>query len=534
MLPPESLWPVFDYSAPHVAGIPDRVNAVSELIDRAIDQGHGPRPAYHYLESTWTFDDLKDRVDRVARVMVDDYGLVPGNRVLLRARNTPMLVACWLGVIKAGGIVVGTMPLLRAKELDFILDRVKVRFVLCEQALADEIEAARTNAASLERVAYFTPLGDSGQADFDVSVAAAPAGHFAALATAADDIALVTFTSGSTGRPKAVAHFHRDIIACSECLTQLYPKGPGDIACGSPSMAFTFGMATFLIYPVRFGGCVALPEANTPEKILAAIQRHRVTSLYAVPTMYRALLKQVDHHDISSLKFCGSAGEHLQPALFDAWRERTGLRIVNGIGATEFMAHFISENQAVERPGSVGKPVPGYTVRIIDEEGRELPPGKTGLVAVRGPTGCRYLDDPDHQRAFVRDGWNVTSDVFRMDEEGYFWFADRADDIIVSSGYNISPQEVERAIINHPDVAEVAVVGIPDEQRGKLVRACIVLRDELEGDDEMTRSIQEFVKHAIAPYKYPRDIVYFDELPKTATGKIQRYKLREVARGSSE
>ncbi|HEY5791322.1 MAG TPA: AMP-binding protein, partial [Gammaproteobacteria bacterium] len=512
----------------HLRGWPDRINAAEALLGGALAAGHGPRDAFHFLDGSWSFAELHDRVERIARVLVDDFGLVPGDRVLLRSRNTPMLAACWLAVLKAGGICVTTMPLLRAGELGFILERVRVRFALAELDLADELEKAHAGCAGLERVALFTPLGDGRREDADLDRRANAAEPWRGwVATAADDIALITFTSGSTGRPKAAAQFHRDILASAVSMPQVFPVRRDEVICGSPTMAFTFGLSSFLLFPLRYGAAAALVPAPTAEHILEAMERRRVTSLYAVPTCYRSLLPWLERHDLSALRSCASAGEHLQPALWQEWLERTGIRIANGVGATEFMSHFLAEIPAVERPGSAGRVVPGYSARIIDDQGRPLPAGETGLIAVRGPTGCRYLDDPERQRLFVRDGWNVTNDLFRVDDDGFFWFADRADDMIVSSGYNISPQEVERVIVQHPAVAQCAVVGVPDPVRGKLVRACVVLKDGELGDDAMRRSIQSFVKDSVAPYKYPRDVQFYIDLPKTPTGKIQRFRLRE-------
>ena len=527
LLPPKEAWPILDYSGEPFSHYPDYINAASALLDSAIAEGYGDKPAIHFDGNTWTYRHLSDRVDRIARVLVEDYGLVPGKRVLLRSGNTPMLVACWLAVLKAGGICVTTMPLLRAAELAFILDRVGVSIALCEESLAAEMEAARKSAGAIEHVGYFTPAGrgNSHSADIDRALETKPA-SFNSVRTAADDIALITFTSGTTGKAKAAAHFHRDILAICEGYPRAFTVNAGDIICGSPSMAFTYGLAAFLIYPLRYRASVVLVPRPTPDYLLHAIDRYKVNSLYCVPTSYYQMLGELDKCDISSLRKCASAGENLQTQLWTRWHERTGIRLVNGLGATEMLTHFLSESMGVDHIGSTGLAVPYYTVRLIDGEGQLLPLDSRGRLAVRGPTGCRYLDDPDRQRAFVINGWNVTGDVCVQDRDGYFWFVDRADDMIVSSGYNISPQEVERALAEHPLVSECAVVAVKDSARGNLVRACVVLTDPDLATPKTARELQEFVKNRIAPYKYPRDVRFYKDLPRTHTGKIQRNALR--------
>ncbi|PLX60591.1 AMP-binding protein [Sedimenticola selenatireducens] len=527
LLPARKYWPEFDYSADHLSHYPDQINAVEVLLDNAIREGAGDKPAYIHQGETWTYSMLKEQAERIARVLVEDYGLEPGNRVLLRSANNPMVIACWLGVLKAGGICVSTMPLLRAKELSYIVERVKIRLALCEYSLDSEMEKAKDLSPCLERVSYFSPLGQNNdeKADLDRRTAEKQP-SFENVKTAADDVALIVFTSGSTGQPKAAAQFHRDILAVSDSVPLTYRIQADDVICGSPTFAFTYGLAAFILYPLRYRACAVLTPPK-PELILQAIAQHRVTNLLAVPTSFNAMLNIIDNYDTSSLRQCSSAGEHLQLPLWEKWLEKTGVRIINGVGATEFMSHFLSDDVAVNRPGTAGRAVPGFKVKIIDQLGNEVPRGTSGLIAIKGTTGCRYLDDEDRQRGFVRDGWNVPSDLFMQDEDGYFWYLDRADDIIVSSGYNISPLEVERCILEHPLVAECAVVGVPDSERGKLVRACVVLKNPALEGAQTAKSIQDFVKENIAPYKYPRDIVFFDELPRTPTGKIQRFRLLE-------
>jgi len=529
LLPPPELWPVFDYSAPHLQAYPDRINAAATLIDGAVAAGFGAKTVYHFAGGSWTYAHLLDRAERIARVLTEDFGLVPGGRVLMRSGNTPMVVACWLAVLKAGGICVMTMPLLRAKELVYMVEKARISIALCDLDLAEEMELTRDRASGLTHVAYFTALGEGGGdgADLDRRAEAKPAG-FANVETAADDVALITFTSGTTGNPKGAMHFHRDILAVADCWPRSHRVEEDEVIVGSPSLAFTYGLAAFLIYPLRYGASAVLLPKPTPDLVLDAVQRHRATSLYIVPTMLHAMLDQVGRYDIASVRKCSSAGEHLRPGLRESWRRATGLAIVNGIGMTEMLTHFIAEPPGAGCEGSTGLPVPGYSACLLDEDFHPLPPGQRGRLAVRGPTGCRYLDDPDRQAAFVRNGWNVTGDIMEQDAEGWFWYVDRADDMIVSSGYNISAQEVERVVLEHPKVVECAVVGVPDEARGNVVRACIVLDDPAQAGEALAEDIQAFVKAAIAPYKYPRDIKFMEMLPRTQTGKIQRFRLRQL------
>ncbi len=529
LLPPRELWPVFDYSAPHLSRYPDRLNAAAALVDTAVADGFGGKAAFHFLDGTWTYAHLLDRAERIARVLVEDWGLVPGGRVFMRSANTPMLAACWLAVLKAGGVCVTTMPLLRAREIAYILDRAQVTIALCELELAEEMELARAQVGGLKHVGYFTALGrgHSLDATLDHAAEGKPAG-FRNVETAADDVALITFTSGTTGTPKGAMHFHRDILASCDCWPQVYSLEPDEVVCGSPSMAFTYGLAAFLMYPLRYRVTAALCPRPTPDFILDAIQRRRATSLYAVPTAFHAMLGELGRYDISSLRKCTSAGEHLRRPLWDGWRDATGLKIVNGLGMTEMLTHFVSELPNVERAGSTGRAVPGYTVALLDDDFNPLPPGSRGRLGVRGPTGGRYLADAERQKIFVRNGWNVTGDIMEQDTDGWLWYVDRSDDMIVSAGYNISAQEVERVLIEHPKVAECAVVGVPDPVRGNIVRACVVLQDPRQESEQTARELQDYVKATIAPYKYPRDIRFLESLPRTPTGKIQRYLLRQT------
>ncbi len=526
-LPPASEWAEMDYSTlPELDAYTDRMNAAVELLDLHIAEARGERTAILFGDLRWSYADLKDRADRIARVLVEDMGIVPGNRVLLRGPNNPMMAAAWLGIIKAGAVCVATMPLLRARELAYMVDKAEIRHALCDAALADELKGCQERAPRLETCLYFTATGD-GDADVDRLAKDKPAG-FDNCDTAADDVALIAFTSGTTGPPKGTMHCHRDVLAMCDCFPRyIFKAKADDIYTGSPPLAFTFGLGAMLAFPLRYGAAVALVDKPSPDALLETIQRHKCTALYTAPTMYRAILDKLADADISSLKKCVSAGEHRPLPTFEAWREATGIPIIDGLGSTEMIHIFVSAAVEDIRPGATGKAIPGYEACVVGDDGNILPPGEIGNLAVRGPTGCRYLDNPERQDAYVKNGWNLPGDVYSMDEDGYFWYQARADDMIISSGYNISGPEVESVLLDHEQVQDCAVVASPDPERGHVVKAFVVLRDASEANDATVKALQDFVKAEIAPYKYPRAVEFVDDLPRTETGKVQRFKLRK-------
>ncbi len=530
-LPPRDLWPVFDYdSLPELRAYPARMNCGAILLDGTAAAGHRGRPVLHLDDTSWSYGALQDLSERIARVLVEDCGLAPGNRVLLRSANTPMLVACWFAVLKAGGICVTTMQLLRARELVHIVEKAEISHALCDLALMEEMEEARDRTAGLLRhLLTFTPLGDRpGDASLDRAAGDKPSG-FGNCDTAADDVALIAFTSGTTGNPKATMHFHRDVIAMCDCFPRYCDmSAPDDVFAGTPPLAFTFGLGGLTAFPMRFGASTRFFRGPlAPEETIAAIERHRITSLYTAPTAYRVMADIAGGYDLSRLVKCVSAGETLPKATWEAFHAATGIPIVDGLGSTEMLHIFVAAAREEMRAGYTGRAIPGYRARVVDEAGRTLPPGEAGLMAVQGPTGCRYLDDIDRQQVYVRDGWNYPGDVYAMNEDGYFRYVARADDMIISSGYNISGPEVEAALLDHPAVAECAVIGKPDAARTNIVKAFVVLRQGTEADEEAVRRLQDFVKAEIAPYKYPREIEFVPDLPKTETGKMQRFRLRQ-------
>src|SRR5262245_47401756 len=529
-LPPRGVWPDFLLGLPELQ-YPERLNCVSELLDRWITPGQGDRPCLISPTGSLTYAELGQRVNRIANVLTRDLGLTPGNRVLLRGPNNPMMVAAYLAVIKAGGIVVATMPLLRAKELAAMIGKARIGLALCDARLAEEMDKAKTLASDLEAVVYW---GNDRPDGLERLMQQPGYGDFTACDTAADDICLIAFTSGTTGEPKGCMHFHRDMLAiCDSYGRHVLRASPVDRFIGSPPIAFTFGLGGLVLFPMRVGASSVLLEKAPPDELLAAIAKWKATACFTAPTAYRAMLARLGEYDISSLRKCVSAGEALPKATFDAWLAATGRKLLDGIGATEMLHIFIGSPPEHIRAGSTGRPVPGYEAKVVDDEGREMPPGIPGRLAVRGPTGCRYLADT-RQHNYVQSGWNITGDTYAMDRDGYFWYQARSDDMIISAGYNIAGPEVETALLEHEAVAECGVVAAPDEERGHIVKAYVVLRPDQVGDAALTQALQEHVKATIAPFKYPRAIEYVTALPRTQTGKLQRFELRRLAAQSTQ
>ncbi|MFF4406294.1 AMP-binding protein [Streptomyces sp. NPDC001404] len=526
-LPSPDRWPGLR-PLPH----PARLNCGAELLDGTIARLGADRPAVlDGAGGVWTYGELKENVDRIAHTLTDDLGVLPGHRVLLRGPTTPWLAACWLAVMKAGAVAVTVLAAQRPRELATICGIADIRHALCDTRSTDGLANARIPHLRI------TPYGGDTADDLLWRAVHKPP-SYTPVETSADDVALIAFTSGTTGRPKACAHFHRDVLAVADTFSAhvLRPR-PDDVFAGSPPLGFTFGLGGLVIFPLRAGASTVLADWGGPERLLGDVQRHRISVLFTAPTAYRSMLGALHGHDrpydVSSLRRCVSAGEHLPAALWHDWHRATGLRLINGIGATEMLHIFISAADEAARPGATGLPVPGYEACVLGPDGRPVPDGRLGLLAVRGPTGCRYLVDADagadayaRQRDYVRNGWNITGDTYIRDTDGYFTFVARADDMIVSAGNNIAGPEVEEALLRHPDVREAAVVGRPDAHRGAIVVAYVVLRDGVPRGPETVARLREFTKKEIVPYKCPREIVFLDTLPRTPTGKLQRFRLR--------
>lgn len=578
-LPPREQWPQLVCDRPELR-YPDRLNCGTELLDRSADRFGADRPAFRAGDGTvWTYGRLRERVDRIAHVLTGELGVVPGNRVLLRGATSPWLAACWLAVMKAGGVAVTVLAQQRTQELATICELARVSHALCDARAVDDLTKAGVPGLRV------TTYGGEGPDDLFTRTSAAPRSAYRAVETAAEDVALIAFTSGTTGRPKGCMHFHRDVLAIADTFGRHVLKaGSDDVFAGSPPLGFTFGLGGLVVFPLRVGASSLLLEQAGPKQLLPAIAAHGVSVLFTAPTAYRVMLDALEAgapgagpgdagsrdagpqdaggrdagaphepppptgptpppgspphtgpsphpgpapYDVSTLRRCVSAGENLPAATWRAWHERTGIRIINGIGATELLHIFISAADDAIRPGTTGLPVPGWQARVVDDAGAPVPDGEPGLLAVRGPVGCRYLADP-RQREYVRHGWNVTGDTCVRDDDGYFRYVARADDMIISAGYNIAGPEVEEVLLRHPDVVETAVVGRPDERRGQVAVAHVVLRAGAVADAERLRA---FVKAELVPYKCPREVVFLDALPRTATGKLQRFRLREPGTG---
>jgi 2-aminobenzoate-CoA ligase len=530
--PPPDMLPVFDWTGIPELVYPDSMNCAAELLDSVIEAGRGDRVVFRFPGGEWTYQRLFETSNRIANVLVQDFDLVPGNRVLLRGPNNPMLAACWFAVLKAGGVVVCTMPLLREREIRFLADKADIRLALTDTRFAEECSGAFAKHVdgTERRDAHVVHFNSDAHYSLEPRMRGKSV-EFTNRPTAADDTAIIAFTSGTTGEGKGTMHSHRDIMAITDCFPRYVLKpSADDLFCGSPPLAFTYALGGLLLFPMRFGAASLLLEQATPPHLLDAIEEFRPTICFTAPTAYRAIHAMLEGRDVSSLKKCVSAGETLPKAVFEAWEQATGVRIIDGIGATEMLHIFISAAGDDIRPGATGKVVPGYQARVVSDDGEDVPADTVGRLAVRGPTGCKYLANTGQQRKYVQNGWNLTGDSYKRDSDGYFWYQARSDDMIITGGYNIAGPEVENVLLEHDCVQECAVVAEPDAERGHVVKAFVVLKGDRTAHANLVKELQDFVKARIAPYKYPRLIEFTDSLPRTNTGKLQRYKLREGER----
>ncbi len=522
-LPKLELQPNYLFTTTKQFQHPEMLNCVENLLDNHISEGRGNNICIQNFTEKWTYNDLFVKANQIAHVLVDDLGLQSGNRVFLRSANNPMMVACWFAILKAGGIAVATMPLLRSKEITTIVDCAEISHAICDSDLSEEMNLVKSEF--LKKISFYR---NSPEASGLEKLMTSKPKTFQNYHSKADSVALIGFTSGTTGLPKMTAHFHRDVLNICEAFPRyaLQPT-PNDIFTGSPPLGFTFGLGGLVLFPMYYGASTFLIEKPSPDLLLEAIQNHKVTICFTAPTAWRVITTKAKEFDISSLRKCVSAGENLPLKVWQDWYDATGLKIIDGIGATEMLHIFISSNEENMKPGATGKVITGYEAKIIDVKGNEVPRNENGRLAVRGITGCKYLNREEKQRDYVQNGWNITGDIFRQDEDDYFWFVARGDDMIISSGYNIAAIEVESVLLTHPEILECAVVGLPDSERGMLVCAHIVLKENNKKKDELKLAIQHWFKQVAAPYKYPRVIYFVKELPKTETGKIQRFKLKD-------
>ncbi|MEO6500780.1 MAG: AMP-binding protein [Jatrophihabitantaceae bacterium] len=520
-LPPQEQWPDFRFDLPELR-YPQRLNCAAALLDDVVAEHGADRPALHSAQESWSYGELLARANQLAHYLSEDAGLLPGHRVLLRGPNNPWLVACWFAVLKAGGVVVTTVPMLRSGEITQLIELTRASLALCDHRFLDDLMPAAA-ASGMPVLRY-----GGAEADDLVAQCAGKPTDFVNVDTAADDVAMLAPTSGTTGAPKATMHFHRDVLAIADTFGKHVVAGrPDDVFTGTPPLAFTFGLGGLVVFPLRIGASALLLERATPTELAEAVERFGASVLFTAPTAYRAILRAGQQHRLATVRRAVSAGEHLPQPVWQELHDKTGIELIDGIGSTEMLHVFISAADGDIKPGATGKAVPGYTAAVLDAEGNPAPDGTAGRLAVIGPTGCRYLADP-RQAVYVQHRWNVTGDTYIRDADGYFWYQARSDDMIVSSGYNIAAPEVERALEQHPDVVECAVVGRPDADRGSTVHAVVVLREGAAQDAAKVSELQDFTKQTIAPYKYPRSIEFAAALPRTSTGKVQRFRLRET------
>jgi 2-aminobenzoate-CoA ligase len=534
-LPPKELWPVMDYSVlPELAAYPPRLNAAVEILDRQIARGFADKPAVIWGDQVWSYAELLARANQIAHVLVDDLGVLPGNRVILRSGNHPMLIAAFFAVLKIGGVAIATMPVLRERELVYMIGKARVQFAISDIKLAPDIEAAKNTATDLRRIVYFGDGRAAGPGALEMLMAGKPT-HFDNVDTAADDPAIIGFTSGSTGTPKGTLHFHRDLLAAAHCfIGHVVGIRPGDIVCGSPQIAFLYGLCAYMADTMLYGAATVVTERATPEILLQTIEKYRATVCFSTPSGYKLMLEKARDFDLSSLRVCIAGGEPLAPAVFREWRDITGVGLINGFGISELLHIFISAAGDDIRPGAIGKAIPGFQVRVVDDDFNDVKPDEIGQIIIRGPNGCRYLDDIERQKKYIRDGWNCSGDLARIDRDGYIYYEARTDDMILTGGYNVSGLEVEAVLLEHEKVRECAVVGAPDPDRGQIVKAFVKLTDPAEAGDHTAAELQDFVKSQISAFKYPRAVEFLDALPHTATGKIQRGALRQLERERAE
>ena len=527
-MPPENLWPEMDYSVlSELASYPERMNVATELLDKMAAQGCADKPIIYFKDEIWTYENLMHYSNQIANVLVEDYGMVSGERILLRSGNHPMLIASWFAILKAGGIAIATMPVLRERELVYMIKKAKVNLAISDIKLAEDIEAAGRQTDDLRNILYF------GSEDYDSlnKAMANKSSTFDNIDTSACDPCVIGFTSRSTGTPKGTLHFHRDILAVADTFIRYVVKiRPDDIVCGSPQIAFLYGLCAYMTDTMRFGASTVVVERATPEVLLETIEKYKATVCFSTPSGYKLMLDDIGKYDTSSLRLCIAGGEPLAPAVFHQWEEKTGIKIINGLGISELLHIFISASGDDIRPGLIGKAVPGFEVRVVDENFNDTLPGEIGQMIVKGPNGCRYLDDIERQESYIRDGWNLSGDLCIRDEEGYFSYEARTDDMILTGGYNVSGLEVEAVLMEHEAVREVAVVGSPDKDRGQIVKAFIELKDKNLAGEDLITELQNFVKSQISAFKYPRAIEFLGGLPHTPTGKIQRGALRQIER----
>jgi benzoate-CoA ligase family protein len=509
--------------------VPERFNMVSLLVDRHLREGHGERVAVYYLDRQLSYWDLAALVNQTGNGL-RSLGIGLEDRVILLLPDGPEFLASFLGAMKIGAVPVPVNTLATPDDLLYYFGDSRARAVITGPECAGRVDDLRGRLPYLRQV---IGVGDAGpDARSFAELTASQSVELEPADTSCDDAAYWLYSSGTTGRPKGVVHLHRDMVYCTRAYAQhVVGFGSDDISYSASKLFFSYGLVNSLYLPLWSGGAVVLnAERPEPATVLSTIERYRPTLFFSVPTSYAQLLRELDSReappDLSSLRLCVSAGEALPAPLYERWRATTGVEVLDGVGSSEVGYIYISNRPGRSRAGASGELIPGYAARLVDEEGAPSPPGEVGDLWVRArSTAARYWNKHERSRQTFVGEWMKTGDKYFQDEAGYYVYAGRSDDMLKVGGIWVSPMEVEAALLSHPDVAEAAVVGAPDEAGLVKPKAYVVPRTP-PGSPQLAGTLQDWVRDRLAPYKYPRTVEFVAELPKTATGKIQRYKLR--------
>jgi benzoate-CoA ligase len=508
--------------------IPDRFNATAYFVDRIVEEGHGARTAILCGDQAISYQEVLAEVNRAGNALLE-LGVEIENRVALLLLDCPEFAYAFFGAIKIGAVPVPINTLLKPQDYGYLLRDSRARALIVSAELLSSVESI---LPTLERMRHVVVVGEAARYASFAQLLQRQAADLEAADTCKDDVAFWLYTSGTTGMSRAAVHLQHDMVYCSRLYADsILNIGPEDRTFSIAKLYFAYGLGNALYCPFAVGAStVFFPGRPMPEAVFTTVKRYRPTLFFGVPTAYAAMLhaaEQGAEADFSSVRLCVSAGEPLPAGLYRRWLDRFGVEILDGIGSTEVLHIFLSNRPGSVRPGSSGLPVPGYEAQIVDDDGATVGPGEIGNLMVRGDSTCAYYwNKHDASRRQIAGEWIRTGDKYHTDEDGYFWYDGRSDDMLKAGGIWVSPTEVEGVIVEHPAVLECAVVGAEDEERLVKPKAYVVLKDGAQAADGLVLEIQELVKGRLAPYKYPRWIEFVDDLPKTATGKIQRYKLR--------
>ncbi len=531
--PPRELWPRFGLDFPEAREWPAKLNIAEVLVDDNLKRGD--KPAILYEDRQIKYRELQLMINKFGNAL-KVLDVKPYDRVMLRLPNIPEFIVSSLAVQKLGAVSVPTFTLLKAKELSYIASDCEAKVLITTPSLLEDVEKAKGELKTIRHIVLADAKPSEVEApyiafdylmdDFKEATGLEP------VRVDQDEVTLLLYTSGTTGPPKGCIHTHRHYLAVADCYAKnVLQAREDDVWGGPPTMAFAYGHTGLICNPLRHGATTSLVGSGRfePASMFQLIEKHGISVFYGVPTAYRtmvALKHERGKYDFSSLRVCVTAGEPCPPSLYYTIKEFFGCEVLEHMGCTELFNGFISTRFGQVKPGSMGLAVPGYDVRILGDDGNEVKTGEVGHLAVAGPIGIRYWKLPEKQAESVRNGWNHTGDMAYKDEEGFFWFASRSDDIIKTAAYRVSPHEVEEALIKHGAVAEAGVIGVPDLERGQIIKAFIVLKPDHKPSSRLEEELRVFVKDQIAPYKAPKEVEFVKELPKTETGKIRRAELK--------